>query len=146
MGSRLAFLADADGSLPGFMGTGAALRDSSGKFRGMILERLSGRCVDRVVCTPGFADVRYIHDMLKSTFIALQRAQSWLGESAAQCLLAIEVAWKLGACVLVAGETACSDPLQLLQQSAQFLHPVACAHHDRHGGHASSCTAHAFLA
>lgn len=79
VGSRLAFLAEADGSLPGFMGTGAALRDSNGKFRGMILERLTGRCVDKVVCTPGFADVRYIHDMLKSVFVALERAQSWLG-------------------------------------------------------------------
>ena len=45
----------------------------------MILERLSGRCVDKVICTPGFADVQYIHDMLKSVFTALERAQSWLG-------------------------------------------------------------------
>lgn len=79
VGSRLAFLAESDGSLPGFMGTGAALRDSSGKFRGMILERLTGRCVNKVICTPGFADVQYIHDMLKSVFTALERAQSWLG-------------------------------------------------------------------
>ena len=65
-----------------FLPTGAALRDSAGKFRGMLLERLSGRCVDKLICTPGFADVTYIHDMLKSVFTALERAQSWLGAPA----------------------------------------------------------------
>ena len=79
VGTRLGFLAEPDGSLPGFMGTGAGLRDTTGRFRGMILERLHGRCVDKVICTRAFADVRYIHDMLKCVFTALERAQSWLG-------------------------------------------------------------------
>ncbi|MCJ1422150.1 hypothetical protein MMC29_000029 [Sticta canariensis] len=81
VGTRLGFLAEPDGSLPGFMGTGSALRDSHGKFRGMILERLHGRDVEKVICTHAFADVRYIHDMLKCVFTALERAQSWLGEA-----------------------------------------------------------------
>lgn len=80
VGTRLGFLAEPDGSLPGFMGTGAALRDSHGKFRGMILERLHGRDVEKIICTPAFADVRYIHDMLKCVFTALERAQAWLGK------------------------------------------------------------------
>ncbi|KAK9792705.1 hypothetical protein WJX73_008294 [Symbiochloris irregularis] len=79
VGTRLGFLAEPDGTLPGFMGTGSALRDSHGHFRGMILERLHGRCVDKVICTRSFADIQYVHDMLKCVFTALERAQSWLG-------------------------------------------------------------------
>lgn len=81
VGTRLGFLAEPDGTLPGFMGTGSALRDSHGHFRGMILERLHGRCVDKVICTRSFADVKYVHDMLKCVFTALERAQAWLGEA-----------------------------------------------------------------
>ena len=51
-----------------------------GKFRGMLLERVQGTTVDKVICTRNFHDVRYVYDMLYSVFTALDRAQGALGE------------------------------------------------------------------
>ena len=121
VGLRLGFLAEDDGSLPGFMGTGAGaarpaafsrqsrlamtgapaqralpsagacsagrqapslcagLCDESGKFRGMLLERLNGRLIEKVIMQPDFADVHYLHALLLSVFTALGKAQAWLG-------------------------------------------------------------------
>ena len=50
-----------------------------GKFRGMLLERLHGRTVDKVICTRDFHDVHYVYAMLFSIFTALDRAQGALG-------------------------------------------------------------------
>ena len=52
----------------------------SGKFRGMLLERLHGTTVDKIICTRDFHDVHYIYAMLYSIFTALDRAQGALGE------------------------------------------------------------------
>ena len=47
----------------------------------MLLERLHGRTVNKVICTRDFHDVHYIYAMLYSIFTALDRAQGALGES-----------------------------------------------------------------
>ncbi|KAK9822580.1 hypothetical protein WJX74_006685 [Apatococcus lobatus] len=79
VGRRLNFLAEADGSLPGFMGVGAAIKTDKGVCRGMVLQRLHGRNVDKVVHPATFIDIDYIHDMLLSVFVALDKAQGALG-------------------------------------------------------------------
>ena len=50
----------------------------------MLLERLHGRTVNKVICTRDFHDVHYIYAMLYSIFTALDRAQGALGESSRQ--------------------------------------------------------------
>ena len=45
----------------------------------MLLERLNGRLIEKVIMRTGFADVHYLHSMLLSVFTALGKAQSWLG-------------------------------------------------------------------
>ena len=46
----------------------------------MLLERLDGRVVEKVIMRPEFADVHYLRAMLLSVFTALGKAQSWLGD------------------------------------------------------------------
>ena len=58
---------------------GAGLCDETGKFRGMLLERLHGRVVDKVIMRADFADVHYVRAFLLSVFTALGKAQAWLG-------------------------------------------------------------------
>lgn len=45
----------------------------------MLLERLNGTTVDKVICTRDFHDVHYVYAMLYSIFTALDRAQGALG-------------------------------------------------------------------
>ena len=49
----------------------------------MLLERLDGRVVEKVIMRPEFADVYYLRAMLLSVFTALGKAQSWLGTAMA---------------------------------------------------------------
>ena len=74
----------------GFMGVGAGLR-GNGRFRGMLLERLHGRPVDKVICTQKFHDINYIHDMLCSVFLALDKAQGALGALLSGLMLAADM-------------------------------------------------------
>lgn len=61
------------------------LCDESGKFRGMLLERLNGRVVEKVIMAQDFADVHYVRALLLAVFTALGKAQSWLGRHAFCC-------------------------------------------------------------
>lgn len=45
----------------------------------MLLERLHGTTVDKIICTRDFHDVHYVYSMLYSIFTALDRAQGALG-------------------------------------------------------------------
>ena len=47
----------------------------------MLLERLNGRNVDKIICTRDFHDVQYVYNMLFSVFSALDRAQGALGKA-----------------------------------------------------------------
>lgn len=65
----------------GFMGVGAAIKTDKGVCRGMVLQRLHGRNVDKVLQPATFIDIDYIHDMLLSVFVALDKAQGALGKA-----------------------------------------------------------------
>lgn len=45
----------------------------------MILERINGKSVSKVIAEPDFCDVRYIREMLFSIFTALDAAQRAFG-------------------------------------------------------------------
>ena len=53
----------------------------------MLLERLHGTTVDKVICTKEFHDVHYVYAMLYSIFTALDRAQGALGMHTLKLLL-----------------------------------------------------------
>ena len=63
------------------MGVGAAIKTDKGVCRGMVLQRLHGRNVDKVLQPATFIDIDYIHDMLLSVFVALDKAQGALGKA-----------------------------------------------------------------
>ena len=80
VGRRLNALACPDGTLPGFARSGMGVRDDMGTFRGVLLERVDGVTVEKVLSDPAFADVAWVTAMLREVLGALDRAQAALGE------------------------------------------------------------------
>jgi len=78
-GQKIANLADEDGSLPGFMKVGPALRNQDGKMLGQILERLNGKSVSKIFEQKKFADIHYIRDLMLEVLTALDKAERRYG-------------------------------------------------------------------
>ena len=94
--------------------------DSLCRFRGMLLERLDGRVVEKVIMRPEFADVHYLRAMLLSVFTALGKAQSWLGTAMACQMLPSTLAGLSAVCCF--RQEGCSRAAQVQQ-----VHLFACA-------------------
>lgn len=78
-GQKIANMADREGTLPGFMKVGPALRSHDGKMLGQVLERLNGKSVSKIFEQNKFADIHYIRDLMLEVLTALDKAERRYG-------------------------------------------------------------------
>jgi hypothetical protein len=84
-GQRLAALGPGDAPLPGIMKIGPAVcrgrkRGNKGtKLIGMVMERINGKSVDKIITASDFHDIYYIREMLHEVFTSLDATQRAFG-------------------------------------------------------------------